>query len=75
MLNGQVRVTILPNGQVHVDEGSTAATWGPRMVAKAIELSKECAALRQVYWPIGAENCPCLACEVAKVAVREERYQ
>lgn len=70
-MNGHTQVTMHPDGTAYVDEGNSARTWSKEEVEQAIRVSKVCCESRRVRWPAGAVNCPCLACEIASVAVKE----
>jgi hypothetical protein len=71
-MNGHTRVTMHPDGTAYVHTGNSGQTWPVEQVQRAKEVSQSCAESRKVYWPEGAQHCPCLACCVAVEALKNE---
>lgn len=66
MMPGSVRVHIHDDGCATVQESSGELHFDQASLVRAAYKAKECCELRKVYYPIGSEHCPCLACAVDK---------
>lgn len=69
---GWTRVKIYPNGAALVHTGTSYCVWPKDAVKRSIGAAKTCCESRRVYWPEGTEQCPCLACHVAKAHMNHE---
>jgi len=72
-MNGHTQVTMHPDGTAYVMTGNHAELFSVEQVEKAKRVARVCVESRRARWPIGTANCSCLACEVAKAAMRGER--
>ena len=67
-MNGHTQVTVHHDGTAYVHTGNDGEHWEAGKVKEAAASSKKCDESRNVYWPAGSSNCPCLACEVSTAA-------
>jgi hypothetical protein len=67
---GWTRVKMYPNGSAVVHTGTSYQIWEMRELERSINKSQICCETRQVAYPVGAEHCPCLACNIAKEFIK-----
>lgn len=67
-----VSARIQPDGWALVRQGKVTEKWSPNDLCRAVEFAQKCCASRDVKFVLAAlDNCPCLACSVAKVVLRK----